>query len=159
MHDAITAPHRTCPTLPFAMASLAPGHEAAQTLANIVLIMHTLLAVFVTTFPAYVMAGVRRRWPLADSFGCRIFHLACIVFIATESWLGLTCPLTSLEMVLREKAALATYRQSFIAHWLQKILFYEAPANWFAAAYSFFVIVVLATWWRFPPRSPRQRDT
>ncbi len=68
----------------------------------VVLDDHTLLAGFVAIFPAYVMAGRRRHWPLAESIGWRIFTLASIVFIAGESWLDIICPLTTLEMVLRQ---------------------------------------------------------
>jgi hypothetical protein len=43
-------------------------------------------------------------------------------------------------------------RWNFIEHWLQRILYYEAPAWVFTLGYTLFGLVVVATWWYFPPR-------
>jgi hypothetical protein len=73
--------------------------------------------------------------------------------VVAQAWLGVICPLTTLEMWLREKAGEATYAGSFVEHWLQDLLYYEAPPWVFVAAYSAFGLLVLATWWYFPPKS------
>ena len=73
-----------------------------------------------------------------------------------ESWFGLVCPLTSLEMWLRENAHGTTYAGSFIEHWLQRILYYDAPTWVFTVVYTLFGVVVAATWWHFPPRFNRR---
>ena len=49
-----------------------------------------------------------------------------------------------------------TYTGGFVEHWLQRVLYYDAPAWVFTLAYSLFALAVLATWWRYPPR--RNRD-
>jgi putative membrane protein len=59
-------------------------------------------------------------------------------------------------MWLRAQARLTTYSGSFIEHWLQRLLYYEAPAWVFILAYSGFGLLVLAAWWYFPPQR-RQR--
>jgi hypothetical protein len=55
-------------------------------------------------------------------------------------------------MWLREKAGEETYSGSFIEHWLQRLLYYDAPPWVFIAAYTAFGLVVLSTWWFFPPK-------
>lgn len=69
-----------------------------------------------------------------------------------QSWLGRLCPLTVLESWLREQAGGAAYDRSFVEHWVQRVLFHEAPFWVFTVAYSVFGLLVLAAWWRFPPR-------
>ena len=71
--------------------------------------------------------------------------------LAEQAWLGVACPLTTFEMWLRAKANATTYSGSFIEHWLQRVLYYEAPSWVFALGYSLFGLCVLATWWYFPP--------
>jgi hypothetical protein len=58
-------------------------------------------------------------------------------------------------MWLRTKAGAATYSASFIEHWLQRLLYYEAPSWVFVLGYSIFGALVLATWWYFPPNFTR----
>jgi polyferredoxin len=78
-----------------------------------------------------------------------------IGFIVVQSWLGQVCPLTTLESWLRVQAGSASYQRSFIEHWVQRLLFWEAPSWVFALVYSVFGLVVLLVWWRFPPAHPR----
>ena len=85
--------------------------------------------------------------------GARLAHLATIAFVAVQSWFGFTCPLTTLENWLRARAAVETYSGGFIAHWLQRVLFYQAPAWVFVTGYTLFGLLVAFTWWRFPPAS------
>ena len=70
-----------------------------------------------------------------------------------QSWLGLICPLTSLEMLLRSKAGDATYAGSFVSHWLEAILYYRAPAWVFALSYTVFAAIVVLSWVWVRPRS------
>jgi hypothetical protein len=58
-------------------------------------------------------------------------------------------------MWLRAQARAATYSGSFIEHWLQRLLYYEAPAWIFTLLYSLFALAVAVAWWRFPPRRRR----
>jgi hypothetical protein len=58
-------------------------------------------------------------------------------------------------MWLRRQAGEATYGASFIEHWVQRLLYYEAPSWVFTLAYSLFALLVAAAWWYFPPRRGR----
>ena len=81
----------------------------------------------------------------------RLAHLAAIGIVVAESWVGFECPLTTLERWLRVRAGAATYVGGFVEHWFHAVLFYDAPPWVFVAGYSLFGLVVVATWWRFPP--------
>ena len=85
----------------------------------------------------------------------RLLHLAAIATVVAQSWFGVTCPLTTLESWLRFQAGGEAYQTSFIEHWLRWLLFYEAPSWVFSLAYSLFGLLVVASWWFFPPRLGR----
>lgn len=135
-------------------------HEAPpyQLLADMVLSLHVAIVAFVIGGLVLIIAGNLLLWQWVNALWFRLAHLAAIAIVVAESWLGVLCPLTSLESSLRAKAHETTYAGSFIEHWLQRILYYEAPTWVFTVAYSLFGLVVAATWWYFPPRRNR-RDT
>jgi hypothetical protein len=123
-----------------------------QLLADLVLSLHVAIVVFVVGGLVFIIVGNLRAWPRANALWFRGAHLAAILVVVAEAWVGAVCPLTTFEMWLRTKARTTTYAGSFIEHWLQRILYYDAPAWVFAFAYSLFGLVVVATWWYFPPK-------
>jgi hypothetical protein len=124
-------------------------------LANAVLVLHLALVVFVVGGLVLVVAGNLAHWRWVNGLAFRLAHAAAIAAVVTEAWLGLTCPLTTLEMWLRSQAGTATYGGGFVEHWLQWLLYYDAPAWTFTIIYSVFGLIVAATWWYFPPTSRR----
>ena len=129
-----------------------------QLLANVILALHVAIVVFVVGGLVVIVVGNLRAWPWVNAAPFRLSHLFAIAVVVAEAWLGVVCPLTSLEMSLREKARTVTYTGSFVEHWLQRILYYDAPAWAFTLAYSLFALAVVATWWYFPPRFNRGRQ-
>ena len=123
-----------------------------QLLADLVLCLHVALMLFVVLGLPLVVVGNLRGWGWVNAPWLRFSHLATIAIVAGEAWLGIVCPLTTLEMALRARASEATYDGSFVEHWLQALLFWQAPAWVFTAAYTLFGLAVAATWWRWPPR-------
>ena len=121
-------------------------------LADAVLCSHVALMIFVVLGLPLIVVGNLRRWPWINSPWLRFAHLGAILVVAGEAWLGIVCPLTTLEMWLRGKANGSTYEGSFVEHWLQALLFWQAPAWVFTAAYSLFGLAVLVTWWVWPVR-------
>jgi polyferredoxin len=110
--------------------------------------------VFVVGGLLLVVAGNLAHWHWVNALWFRIAHLAAIAVVAAQAWLGVVCPLTTLEMWLRGQAQQPTYRESFLEHWLSRLLYYDAPAWVFVAAYTLFGIAVVASWWRWPPSRP-----
>jgi len=130
-----------------------------QFLADAVLALHVGVVLFVVGGLFAILAGNRWHWPWVNRLWFRLAHLAAIAIVVVQAWLGRLCPLTTLESWLRVQAGAAAYGQSFIEHWLQKILYYEAPPWVFTVAYTAFGALVLLAWWRYPPqRGPDRKD-
>jgi len=129
-----------------------------QLLADAVLILHVTLVLFVAGGLIVVIVGNLLRWHWVNSLWFRFAHLVTIVVVAAQAWMDIECPLTTLERWLRSEANAVTYQGSFIEHWLQALLFWEASPWVFTAAYSLFALAVAASWWFFPPRyGPHRR--
>jgi polyferredoxin len=122
-----------------------------QVLADLVLATHFAVMLFVIGGLAAIVVGNCYGWRFVNRWWFRVAHLAAIAIVVAQAWLGIVCPLTTFESWLRVQAGEAAYETSFIEHWLTRILFYEAPAWVFTAAYTLFGLAVVAAWWRFPP--------
>jgi hypothetical protein len=132
-----------------------------QLLADSVLALHAGIVAFVVGGLVLVIIGNLRHWRWVNVLWFRLAHIGAIAIVVAEAWLGVACPVTTLEMWLRAKASATTYNGSFIEHWLQWVLYYEAPSWVFGLGYSLFGLLVLATWWYFPPTTnhrPHQTD-
>lgn len=126
--------------------------------ADAVLLLHGALVVFVLAGPPLIVAGNVRGWHWVNAWPFRAAHGAAILVVIAESWIGMVCPLTTLEMSLRKEAGIATYAGGFVEYWLQRILYYDFPSWIFTLAYSMFGLLVLAVWLRFPPDAPRRGE-
>jgi hypothetical protein len=123
-----------------------------ELLANVVLTLHTALVAFVVAGLVLIVIGNLIGWRWVNALWFRLLHIGTIGIVVAESWLGIECPLTTLERWLRVQAHATSYEGSFIEHWLQAVLFWSAPAWVFTVAYTVFGLAVAATWWFFPPR-------
>jgi hypothetical protein len=132
---------------------------AYRTLADLVLITHVGFVAFVVTGLLAILCGGCAGWRWIRNPWFRAAHLAGIGLVVVQAWLGLICPLTTLEMYLRERAGDSTYGGTFIAHWLQKLLYYEAPPWVFVACYTIFGVAVIFGWWKFRPGPFRSART
>ncbi len=123
-------------------------------LADAVLFVHVLFVLFVVGGFALILAGAR-RWSWVHNRAFRIAHLAAIVFVAAETLLGITCPLTGWEDTLR---ATGREERSFIGRWLAWLLYYDLPEWVFATAYGAFALAVVWAWRAIPPRARSTRS-
>lgn len=121
-------------------------------LADIVAGAHLLIILFILLGVPLVYLGAALHWTWVRSGRWRMLHLGAIVFVAAESILGITCPLTMWEDTLRGQRTAA----GFIERWIDKLIFYDAPAWVFTMAYMAFAALVLVTWILVPP-TPRRR--
>jgi hypothetical protein len=126
----------------------------AARLADAILVAHVGIVVFVILGAVAIFLG-RTRWPWVRGFRWRLAHVLLMVFIALQAWLGALCPLTVWEQALRRRAGQASYGESFIEHWLSRLIFFDAPWWSFVAAYSAFAALVLLAWFLVPPKRRR----
>jgi hypothetical protein len=126
-----------------------------QFFADAVLLLHFGVVLFVVGGFALIVAGNLRGWRWVNGLRFRVAHVAAIAVVVAQSWLGQDCPLTTLESWLRVQAYGRAYDRSFIEHWIQRLLFYEAPFWVFVLGYTVFGLLVVAAWWYFPPAHRR----
>ncbi|WP_116366623.1 DUF2784 domain-containing protein [Parahaliea mediterranea] len=123
--------------------------------ADLVLLAHVLFVAFVVIGLVLVLLGGWRRWGWVRNPWFRLAHVAAIGFVVVQAWLGRLCPLTHLEVALRERAGDAVYSGAFIAHYLERALYVQAPQWVFAVVYSLFGLLVVAAWLWVRPRGFR----
>lgn len=126
-----------------------------RVLANMVLSVHVGIVVFVVAGLPLIFAGAALGWRWVRNIRWRVLHLAAIGYVVIQSWFGIACPLTTLEQWLRRRAGATVYEGEFIVHWLQTLIFFQAPPWAFVAAYTAFAALVALAWYRVPPGMQR----
>ncbi len=120
-------------------------------LADAILAIHFLLVTFVVGGQVLILAGGPLGWRWVRNLWFRLVHLAMVVFIALQTWLGNVCPLTEWENDLRAAAGQPVYEQTFVEHWLSGVMFFDLPWWMFVAGYTGFALLVVGSWWWWPP--------
>jgi hypothetical protein len=116
--------------------------------ADAVLAVHFTLVLFIVGGLLLTWIGAPLGWRWIRNPWFRYLHLAAIGFVAVEALLGVACPLTVWEDLLRG----GSRPESFIARWTHRLLFYRAPEWVFTAAYLAWALATLATLRLVPPR-------
>ena len=122
-------------------------------LADALLLLHVLVVLFVVVGLIAIYVGKTFAWSWVRNPWFRMLHVAVIGIVVLQSWIGVVCPLTTWEMSLRNQGGDTVYPGSFITHWLETLLYYQAPAWVFTSVYSVFGALVLASWFFVRPRS------
>lgn len=120
--------------------------------ADAILLAHFLFVLFVIVGLLLILLGGALSWRWVRNPWFRLAHLAAIAVVVLQSWLGMICPLTTWEMALRAKAGDAVYAGTFASHWLEALLYYEAPMWLFALIYTVFGLLVFSSWFWVRPR-------
>jgi polyferredoxin len=130
-------------------------------LADLVVVVHFLYVTSVVLGLVAILLGWMLNWEWVRNRWFRGMHLAMILLVVVEAWLGIMCPLTVWEQQLRSKAGQQTYQGDFIARWVHDAMFFEAEPWVFTVCYSLFGGLVLATLFLVKPRwrSSRQDGT
>jgi multisubunit Na+/H+ antiporter MnhB subunit len=127
------------------------GALAYRVLADAVLVAHFAFAGFVVVGFALTLIGLGSGWGWVRNRWFRLAHLAAIGIVVAQAWLGRLCPLTVWENELRRRAGQDTYTETFVQHWLHRVLFYEAEPWVFTAIYTVFGALALLVWWLTRP--------
>jgi hypothetical protein len=120
-------------------------------LADVVLLLHAGYAAFVIGGLLVVPLGGWLEWHWVRVRSLRLAHVLCTAIVAAEALLGMVCPLTWLEHVLLVASGAVGYERSFIGHLLSWVLYYDAPAWMFTAAYTALALTVVLLYHYVPP--------
>ena len=120
--------------------------------ADALLLLHVLFVAFVVFGLVLVFVGKALAWSWVRNPWFRLTHLIAIGVVVVQSWLGVICPFTTIEMALRSQAGDTGYAGSFISHWLETILYYQAPPWVFVGGYTTFGMVAAASYFWVRPR-------
>lgn len=117
-------------------------------MADVLLVVHFAIAAFIVGGLVFVWLGAALGWRWVRNPWFRYAHLAAIAFVAAEALLGIACPLTVWEDMLRG----GVQAESFVGRWVQRLLFYRAPEWVFATAYALWAAATLLTLKLVPPK-------
>jgi hypothetical protein len=123
-----------------------------RALADAVLLLHLAVVLFVVCGLPAIVVGNRLGWRWVNGLAFRVAHLAAIGVVVAQAWLGRYCALTVLESWLRQEAGQRPYDAGFVEHWVQRLLYHDAPLWVFTLVYTGFGLLVAWAWWRYPPR-------
>jgi hypothetical protein len=110
---------------------------------------------------ADIVVGIHLLWILFIIFGAlpgrrwltvRLLHLASLIFSVLLQSFGWLCPLTHLEVWLHEQQNATGYSGSFIAHYLEKLIYLDASAGYIFIGTIVVIILSLLLYqpWRRP---------
>lgn len=121
-------------------------------LADVIAVAHFGFVLFVVLGQVLILIGWAAGWAATRNIWFRVAHLAAIGFVVVEAWLGVLCPLTVIESDLRALAGESGYDKSFVAYWLDRLMYFEAPFWMFTVGYTVFGLLVLLTFVGYPPK-------
>jgi len=124
-------------------------------LADVVLVVHFAFVLFVVGGLALILVGAAAGWRWIRDRTFRYAHLAAIVFVAAEALVGVACPLTVWEYLLRSGSPDGP---GFVGRWVSRLLYYDFPEWVFTTAYVLFAIAVAVTLWRVPPETRARKE-
>mgnify|MGYP006172586243 CR=1 FL=1 len=120
----------------------------AAMIADVLLVVHFLIAAFILAGLPAVWLGAALGWPWVRNPTFRYLHLVAIGIVALEALAGIACPLTVWEDWLRGSPR----GESFVGRWIGRALYYSAPEWVFTLAYAGWAAATLATLRLVPPR-------
>ena len=127
-------------------------------LADVILAIHFAFVAFVIGGFVVIWIGYFARRTFVHDFRFRLLHLLAMGFVLLEALVGMVCPLTTWENQLRVRGGASPYQESFMQHWVGRILFYDLSATTFTILYAAFFLLVILTFVIIPPRR-RHRAT
>ncbi|MCC5827099.1 DUF2784 domain-containing protein [Alkalimonas sp.] len=125
---------------------------APALLADIVLVVHGLIVLFVLGGLLLTLIGGWRGWCWVRNSTFRLTQLAVVAVVLVQSLRGRYCPLTYWEVDLRRAAGLDGFDVSFIEYWVSNLIYYDAPGWVFNVGYTLFFGFMLLSWYWFPPK-------
>src|SRR5215472_255334 len=129
--------------------------ERALHLAQLVLTIHALVALFVIVGMVAIPLGARWGWPIIHSMSWRGVHLGIVILIALQKVLGQTCFLSLWEFDLLDRAGLAVAGMPASQALLIRIMHWDMPLWFFTVLYLVVLAYTVVLWRLVPPRKAR----
>ena len=117
-------------------------------LADFLVVLHFGIVAFIVGGLLLTWIGAALDWRWVRNRWFRYLHVGAIAYVAVAAVLGVACPLTVWEDLLRG----GMRPESFVARWVHRLLYYRAPEWVFTAAYLLWGLATLATLRLVPPR-------
>lgn len=114
--------------------------------ADFILLIHFAIVLFIVGGLALIWIGFALQWRWVSRWWFRAAHLAAMVFITILSLADTLCPLTVWEQELRMRAGQQAYTESFVEHWVHRLLYYELPGWIFTMVYCAVLGLIIAAW-------------
>ena len=127
-------------------------------LADLILFAHFALVVFVIAIPPLALLGRAAAWRWTHNRRLRLTHLGLTAFIALEAIIGVICPLTWVEYLLRREHGRPEATENFLAYWVDRLLFYDLPPVYFTIAYIAYAAFTLAVYRWAPPQKKTAKN-
>lgn len=127
-------------------------------LADAILFAHFCIAAYLVISLPVIWIGRWLHCRFVHAPWFRYSHAGLMGFVLLESLAGLFCPLTTWEAALRRTANAGTAGdgQSFMAHWVGELLFYDFDETTFTIIYVLFFAAVVGTLFLIPVHHERQ---
>jgi hypothetical protein len=119
-----------------------------QVAAEVTVAVHFAWIVFVVTGAFFL----RRRRRL------RLVHLAAVGYSLAIELYGWICPLTYLEQWLWQRAGQRAYEGAFITHYLESLIYLEAP-QWLLASLAALLLAVTLSIYLWPSANEGPRSS
>ena len=120
--------------------------------ADLVLIIHFIIVVFISSLFLLIPMGYQFYWKWVKKLKLRLIHLGLMTLITIETIIGITCPLTVIENNLRG----IYISNSFFSSLVSKIIFWELPRLFFLILYILCLFWTIFIWFRFPPEKKKR---
>ena len=117
-------------------------------IADLLVVVHFAIVLFIVGGLLAVWLGAALGWRWVRNPWFRYLQVAAIAYVAGEALLGVACPLTVWEDVLRG----GTHPGTFVGRWVHRLIYHDAPEWAFTTAYVGWTLATLATLWLVPPR-------
>lgn len=108
-------------------------------LADLIVVLHLLFVVFAVLGGLLLLKWPRLVW----------FHIPVVVWGALTEFLGLICPLTPLEIWLRQQTGADPYHGGFISHYLVPLIYppgLTAGMQWLLGSGLLMINFLIYTW-------------
>ena len=116
--------------------------------AEIILIIHFIIFLFICLGFILIPIGYSLDWNWIKNRIIRLIHISLMGFVTIETIIGVICPLTSIEFLLRDGSKVDS-NLTLIIH---KIMYWNLPNHYFIVLYIICLTYLVVLWILFKPK-------